>query len=109
MISSAAIYRATRAIPQGRVATYGDIARVIGRMRAWRRVGTVLGQNRDPNTPCHRVVRADGTVGGFGLPGGSREKERRLRAEGVRIVGGRIQLAEFRIVKPLPRIPFSSR
>ena len=97
MISLAAIYRATRTIPRGRVATYGDIARAIGRMRAWRRIGTALGQNRDPKTPCHRVVRADGRVGGFGFPGGSREKERRLRREGVRIVGGRINLREFRM------------
>lgn len=92
------MYAATQGIPKGQVATYADIARAVGHPRAWRHVGTVLSMNRDPKTPCHRVVRADGRVGGFGFPGGSREKERRLRAEGIRIAGDRINLGEFRIM-----------
>lgn len=91
------VYAATRRIPRGRVATYGDIAAAIGRPRAWRRVGSVLSLNRDPKTPCHRVVRADGRVGGFGLPGGSPEKIRRLCSEGVAIQDGIVRLHEFRV------------
>lgn len=89
-----------RRIPRGRVATYADLARAIGRPRAWRHVGTVLGMNRDPKTPCHRVVRSDGRVGGFGLPGGTARKVEKLRAEGVLIQDDRINLGRFRIRSP---------
>gem|GEM_PF-6755556 len=69
----------------------------IGHPRAWRRVGTILSYNRDRATPCHRVVRADGRMGGFGFPGGVVEKLRRLRREGVAIVGDRVDLRVSRI------------
>lgn len=59
-----------------------------------------MSRNRDPKTPCHRVVRADGRVGGFGFPGGSPEKARRLRAEGVSIINGRVDLTRCRISSP---------
>lgn len=93
-------YRATRRIPRGRVATYADIARAIGHPRAWRLVGTVMSLNRNRKTPCHRVVRSDGRVGGFGFPGGTPEKIRRLKREGVAIKNQRINLARFRIHSP---------
>ncbi|MBI4132474.1 MAG: MGMT family protein [Candidatus Sungbacteria bacterium] len=94
------VYAATRRIPRGRVATYADIARAIGRPRAWRFVGTVVSYNRDRGIPCHRVVRSDGRVGGFGFPGGTAEKIRRLRREGVAIRNQRVNLARFRIRSP---------
>ena len=91
------IYAATRCIPSGQVATYGDIAAAIGELRGWRLVGTVMSQNRDPKTPCHRVVRADGRVGGFGFPGGTARKIQKLRTEGVQINSERIDLRRYRI------------
>lgn len=91
------VYAATRRIPRGRVATYADISRAIGRPRAWRHVGTILSRNRDPKTPCYRVVRSDGTVGGFGFSGGTKEKISRLVAEGVIVKSGRIDLRRFRV------------
>ncbi|MBI4132104.1 MAG: MGMT family protein [Candidatus Sungbacteria bacterium] len=94
------VYAATRRIPRGHVATYADLACAVGCPRAWRRVGTVLGQNRDPKTPCHRVVRSDGRVGGFGLPGGTAGKIKKLLAEGVEISAGRISLPRYRIHSP---------
>ena len=94
------VYAAARRIPRGRVATYADLARAIGRPRAWRFVGTVLGRNRDPQTPCHRVVRSDGRVGGYGFPGGSARKAEKLRGEGVVIRDGRIDLGRYRIPSP---------
>lgn len=94
------VYSAARRVPKGKVATYADIARVIGRPRAWRFVGTMLSFNRDPKTPCHRVVRSDGLVGGFGLPGGNPAKRQKLAREGVAIRNGKIDLDIFRIGPP---------
>jgi methylated-DNA-[protein]-cysteine S-methyltransferase len=60
-----AVYAATRAIPPGKVSTYGGIAARIGRGTA-RAVGCALARNPfAPEVPCHRVVRADGSLGGF--------------------------------------------
>ena len=89
------MYRAVRNIPAGRVATYADVARACGWPQAWRAVGNILNQNRDPKTPCHRVVRSDSTVGGFGFPGGRKEKIRWLVREGVAIKDGRVDLTRF--------------
>lgn len=97
------VYAATRRIPAGKVATYADLAYVIGHPRAWRRVGSILGQNRDVKTPCHRVVRSDGKVGGFsagGRIGGTARKIKKLRGEGIRISGDRIELQHYRISSP---------
>ena len=94
------VYAATRRIPKGRVATYADISRAIGRPKAWRHVGNVLNRNRDPKTPCHRVVRSDGRVGGFGYPGGTARKIARLRAEGIAVDREYIDLRRYRISSP---------
>ncbi|MDP3727114.1 MAG: MGMT family protein [bacterium] len=97
------VYAAARRIPRGRVATYADLARAIGCPRAWRHVGTVLSLNRDPKTPCHRVVRSDGRVGGFsagGRTGGTLRKIEKLRAEGIRVTGERVDLRRYRIRSP---------
>jgi len=76
-------------IPAGRVMTYRDVARLAGRPKAYRAVGNILNENRDPAVPCHRVIRSDGTVGGYAW--GTVKKALRLRREGVRIAssGGR--------------------
>jgi methylated-DNA-[protein]-cysteine S-methyltransferase len=55
------------AIPWGRTASYGDIARRIGAPRAARAVGGALGRNPvGLLIPCHRVIAADGSIGGYG-------------------------------------------
>ncbi len=57
----------TARVPYGRVTTYGEVARRIGRPRAARAVGNALGSNPIPIViPCHRVVRAGGALGGYG-------------------------------------------
>jgi methylated-DNA-[protein]-cysteine S-methyltransferase len=71
----------TGRIPYGGVSTYGEIARRIGRPKAARAVGNALGSNPIPIViPCHRVLRAGGTVGGYG--GGVARKELLLELEG---------------------------
>jgi len=77
-----------RMIPHGRVATYGDVAEVAGRPRAWRAVGNIMRDCRDPTVPCHRVIAAGGRLGGYG--GDEALKRALLVAEGVAVVRGRI-------------------
>lgn len=74
------VLRAVAAIPFGRVRSYGDIARAVGRPGAGRFVGNVMARNPFPILiPCHRVVRSDGSVGGFG--GGPALKKAMLKME----------------------------
>jgi AraC family transcriptional regulator of adaptative response/methylated-DNA-[protein]-cysteine methyltransferase len=77
------VWEACLAIPAGETRTYADLARSIRRPNAVRAVGTALGANPIPVLiPCHRVLRSDGSLGGyaFGLP----IKERLLDREAVR-------------------------
>lgn len=62
-----AVYRVTARIPRGSTRTYAQIARAVGRPTAARAVGTALHRNPYPKhlVPCHRVIRSDGTLGGY--------------------------------------------
>jgi AraC family transcriptional regulator of adaptative response/methylated-DNA-[protein]-cysteine methyltransferase len=63
-----AVWRALRGIPKGTTVSYGQLAARVGRPRAARAVGNIVGQNPVAFIlPCHRVVRSDGSLGGFGL------------------------------------------
>jgi methylated-DNA-[protein]-cysteine S-methyltransferase len=76
------VLEATAAIPAGHLDTYGGIARKIGKPGATRAVGNALGRNPIPViVPCHRIIRSDGTIGGY--TGGLDIKERLLSFEGV--------------------------
>ena len=92
----ARIYAAIAAIPRGRVASYGAIAKRAGLPGRARLVGKLLGETPDGMTlPWFRVLRASGEIA---LPKGSagfREQVRRLRAEGVEVRNGRVALAAF--------------
>ena len=81
-----AVYAATREIPAGRTATYGEIARAIGRNdpNGARDVGVALARNPFPIiVPCHRVLGANGKLTGFSAPGGLDTKRRMLELEGA--------------------------
>lgn len=53
-------------IPRGQTLTYKEVARLAGSPRAFRAVGNILNRNPDPRRiPCHRVIRSNGTVGGY--------------------------------------------
>jgi O-6-methylguanine DNA methyltransferase len=82
------IRAAVRAIPEGRVATYGDVAALAGYPRAARAVGNVMKGCNTPSVPCHRVVAAGGLVGGYG--GNESLKRALLRAEGISVRSRRI-------------------
>jgi len=78
------VYQVTRSIPAGRTLTYGEVARRIGEPHAAQAVGQALGRNPVPIVvPCHRVLGADGQLGGFSAPGGSATKRRTLVIEGA--------------------------
>lgn len=94
-----AVLGAVRAIPWGAVASYGDVAAAIGRRGAARAVGGAVGRNPIGLViPCHRVIAADGTLGGYGGDWlGSREellaiKRELLAREGVLLPARRTAL-----------------
>jgi methylated-DNA-[protein]-cysteine S-methyltransferase len=76
------VYAAAREIPAGATASYGDIARAIGKPDAPRAVGHALGENPFPIVvPCHRVLSSAGALHGFSAPGGIVTKRRMLEIE----------------------------
>ncbi len=79
------IYDLAREVAPGRVVTYGRIARQLGGDADARGVGQALGANPFPIVvPCHRVIAADGRLGGFSAPGGTTTKQRLLAIEKAR-------------------------
>jgi methylated-DNA-[protein]-cysteine S-methyltransferase len=79
-----AVYAATRSVGPGETASYGEIARTIGRPDAARAVGAALGANPFPIVvPCHRVLASTGALTGFSAPGGLATKRRLLEIEGA--------------------------
>jgi methylated-DNA-[protein]-cysteine S-methyltransferase len=73
-------------IPKGKVMTYQDLANKIGKPTAARAVANAVGANPcAPHIPCHRVVRSDGTLGGYSGTGGIDTKRKLLRKEGFEI------------------------
>lgn len=78
------VWRALRAVPRGSTLSYGELARLIGLPGAARAVGSAVGANRIAYVvPCHRVIRADGGIGGFRW--GVSRKRALLQAEGVEL------------------------
>jgi len=76
------VYAAAREIPAGSTASYGDVARAIGKPDAPRAVGHALGENPYPIVvPCHRVLSSAGALHGFSAPGGIATKRRMLEIE----------------------------
>jgi methylated-DNA-[protein]-cysteine S-methyltransferase len=71
-----------RKIPKGEVMTYKQVAKKAGSPNASRAVGMIMSKNYDPKIPCHRVIRSDGTMGGYNR-GGISAKRKILTAEGV--------------------------
>lgn len=105
---TAELHRLLRQVPPGRVTTYGDLARALGDPRASRWVGLeMLHHQHRPGCPCHRVVRADGELGGY-VSGPSLDKLAALRREGIvcqqRVDLGRYRFDSFHGQQPLARL-----
>lgn len=87
------VWKLIQRVPKGRVTTYSMIAKKLN-TRAYRAVGNACRKNPyAPRVPCHRVVRSDGTVGGFGGNTSGKTVEKKiqmLRKEDVEIKNGKI-------------------
>ena len=99
------IYEAVKQIPEGGVATYGQIAEAAGNPRLARVVGYALHVNPEPGViPCHRVVMRDGSVSSAFAFGGAKRQVELLKAEGVAFLDEtHVDMERFRIPF-LPRI-----
>ena len=80
------VWNYLKKIPKGKVKTYTDVAKAIGKPLAVRAVANAIGKNPYPGKiPCHRVIRSDGSLGGYTGRGGIQQKQRLLRSEKVLI------------------------
>jgi methylated-DNA-[protein]-cysteine S-methyltransferase len=80
------VWRALTQIPRGQTITYKKLAKKIGKPKAIRAVANAVGRNPcAPVVPCHRVIRSDGTLGGYSGKGGIKTKIKLLKQEGVKI------------------------
>ena len=68
-------------IPKGNIMTYTGVATHAGNSKAARAVARIMAANFDPNIPCHRVIRTDGSLGGYNR-GGVEAKRKILQKEG---------------------------
>ena len=70
-------------IPKGKLKTYAQVAKAIGKPKAVRAVANAIGKNPfPPKIPCHRVIRSDGKLGGYSAKGGIKTKKKLLKNEG---------------------------
>lgn len=95
MTFAARVWRLVRRIPPGRVATYGQIAALLGRPRAARAVGQAM-RECPPDIPWHRVVNGAGGISPRARMSGMLTQRLRLIGEGVPLRGGRVPLARCR-------------
>ena len=90
------VYKIVKQIPPGKVATYGQIARLIGNPRWSQMVGFALHVNPEPGiVPCHRVVNRFGDPSSAFAFGGLNRQVALLEAEGVQFEDGRVNLAVY--------------
>ena len=94
--SHMAIWKIVGTIPKGRVASYGQVARLAGLPRHARMVGAVLGlAPASKKLPWYRVINAQGRIALPPNSPGFREQRKRLRDEGVMVVKGRVDMKKY--------------
>ena len=78
------VWNYLKKIPRGKVKTYSEVAKSIGKPLAVRAVANAIGKNPlAPQIPCHRVIRSDGSLGGYSGKGGLKTKRLLLKKEGI--------------------------
>ena len=83
------VYKKLTQVPQGKVTTYGELAKAVGLKNGQRIIGQIMKKNPYPVIiPCHRVVKSDSTVGGYAYGGDI--KTNMLQKEGLKIHDGKI-------------------
>lgn len=99
MIKDNDVYELLLKIPAGKLSTYGDLAKALGKPSASRVIGRILGKNPNPIVvPCHRVVMSDGKLGGYAY--GSTRKRELLEKEGISFTDKTI--SDFKKVRVYP-------
>ena len=89
------IYTIASKIPQGKVATYGQLAELAGSPGAARAVGMCMKTNPDLTiVPCYRVVASDGSLTGYSAEGGLITKKEKLLKDGVKFKGNKVDLRQ---------------
>lgn len=85
-----------RKIPDGKVSTYGQIAKALGDIVASRSIGRILALNKWPDIfPCFKVIHSDGKIGKYSGPGGIDKKRYLLMREGINVLNNRIDLKKY--------------
>ena len=80
------VWKYLESIPKGKVKTYKQVAIGINRPKSARAVANACARNPyAPKVPCHRVIRSNGSLGGFSATGGVKAKKRLLKREGFRL------------------------
>ena len=78
------VWKCLKSIPKGQTRTYSEVAKAINKPKAIRAVANAIGKNPyAPKIPCHRVIRSDGSLGGYSGKGGINTKRKLLKLEGV--------------------------
>jgi len=90
------VYELVLKVPEGRVTTYGAIAKELGMRKASRAIGSALRRNPLPiAVPCHRVVMSNGRLGGYFSAAGVLKKKSLLEKEGVVVKNFRVDLLRY--------------
>lgn len=90
------IYEAVKKIPKGKVATYGQIAKMAGNERMSRAVGNALHKNPEPDKiPCYKVVNSKGELASEFVFGGRDVQAKLLEAEGIEVVNNKVDLNKY--------------
>jgi methylated-DNA-protein-cysteine methyltransferase-like protein len=104
----AKVYEVVRKIPEGRVTSYGAIAKYLGTARSSRMVGWAMNaSHKDPSVPAHRVVNRNGLLTGKHHFGGTTIMQQLLENEGVRVQDNKILNFENHFWDPQRELPFS--
>jgi methylated-DNA-[protein]-cysteine S-methyltransferase len=86
------VYAALKKVPKGKVTTYKELAKAV-RSKAYRAVGAAMRTNEDPaRIHCYKVVCSDGSIGEYSAPGGKARKAALLKADGIAVKDGKIDL-----------------
>ena len=78
------VWKYLKKIQKGQIRTYSDVAKAINKPNSVRAVANAIGKNPyAPKIPCHRVIRSDGSLGGYSGKGGINTKRKLLKSEGI--------------------------
>lgn len=92
------VYKKLLEVPEGMITTYSELAKSVGLKNGQRAIGKIMNKNPYPViVPCHRVVKADGSVGGYAF--GNEIKINMLSKEGLEIANGKIRNFENKLYR----------